>query len=112
MVPGDPDAIRDAYVRDMQIGVTELISISSAGAHAAGASFATSISADGRYAVFTSIAGNLVPGDTGSDTDIHVRDRVAGTTVIVSVDSAGVHGNGNSEVGVISPDGRYVAFRS
>jgi Tol biopolymer transport system component len=110
--PGDPDQVHDAYLRDMQTGVTELISVSTGGTHAAGFSLATSISADGRLACFYSDAGNLVPGDTGPDFDIFVRDRLAGTTTIVSVDSAGVQGNGDSETGTLSPDGRYAAFRS
>jgi len=112
LAPGDTDVVHDAYLRDMQTGVTELISVDSNEVHGVGLNMPTAISADGRLACFHSNAGNLAPGDTGSDFDVFVRDRVAGTTTIVSVDSAGVHGNGDSEVGTLSPDGRYVAFRS
>jgi len=112
LAPGDPNATHDAYLRDVQTGTTEMISVDSGGAHAAGFSLGTSISADGNLGVFFSNATNLAPGDTVSDFDVFVRDRANGTTTIVSVDSSGVHGDGASEQAVISPDGRYVAFRS
>ena len=37
------------------------------------------ISADGRYVVFSSDADNLVAGDTNDTYDIFVRDRLLGT---------------------------------
>ena len=39
-----------------------------------------SISADGRFVAFQSLASNLVPGDTNNVADIFVRDRVSHTT--------------------------------
>jgi Tol biopolymer transport system component len=62
--------------------------------------------------VFSSDANNLVPGDTNGQTDVFVRDRVAGTTQRVSVSSGGAQGDGPSTYGTISADGRYVAFQS
>jgi len=112
LAPGDTDTTIDAYVRDLWTGVTELVSVDSSGVHAAGASRADSISADGRYVAFESVAGNLMPGDTNGDNDIFVRDRLAGTTTPASVSSAGIQGDGHSEVSVLSPEGRFVAFRS
>jgi hypothetical protein len=44
--------------------------------------------------------------------DIFVRDQLAGTTELVSVDSGGAQGNGVSGWPSISADGRYVAFNS
>ena len=70
------------------------------------------ISADGRLVVFVSSASNLVPGDTNSQRDVFVRNVAAGTTQLVSVSTSGAHGNGDSTLGAISPDGRYVAFSS
>ena len=63
-------------------------------------------------AVFTSDAGNFVPGDTNGRVDVFVRDRLAGTTERVSVDSNELEANGTSSYGSITPDGRYVAFTS
>ena len=70
------------------------------------------VSSDGRFIAFTSKAWNLVAGDTNGCDDVFVRDRVAGTTVRVSVDSSGVQGNGASLVPSISSDGRFVTFMS
>ncbi|MCY2961521.1 MAG: calcium-binding protein [Planctomycetota bacterium] len=90
----------------------ELLSVSTAGGQSDAISLYTSMSRDGRYVTWQSAATNLVPNDTNGAPDVYVRDRVASTTVRVSVDSAGVEGNGNSHDPVISSDGRLVAFFS
>ena len=46
------------------------------------------ISADGRYVAFTSDARDLVAGVDRFDVQIYVRDRVAGTTTLASVNAA------------------------
>ena len=56
-------------------------------------SYNPSISADGRFVAFDSDASNIVPGDTNSNRDIFVRDRLTNTTTRVSVDSAGNQAN-------------------
>jgi Tol biopolymer transport system component len=80
------------------------------------------VSADGRYVVFVSTADNLVPGqiDTNNAYDVFLRDRMNGTTVLVSHTGSSLTtagngtsgGNGLSATAVISEDGRYVAFES
>ena len=70
------------------------------------------ISADGRFVVFESWADNLVADDLNGDVDVFRRDRQTGTTVRVSVSSAGGDALGASENPSISADGRYVAFAS
>jgi len=112
-------------VRDRQAGTTTRVSVSSGGNEGNGPSFQPVITSDGHYVAFYSQASNLVAGDNNNvcDTDfdhiyddncpdIFVRDRQAGTTTRVSVDSAGVQANGASFNGAISSDGRYVAFDS
>ena len=70
-----------------------------------------SISADGRFVAFDSLASNLVPGDTNGMRDVFVHDRQTGTTERVSVDSAGTQGNERLLRSCsISADGRFVAF--
>jgi len=71
-----------------------------------------SISADGRYVAFASIADNLVSGDTNGMEDIFLRDTQAGITTRLSVDSSGMQGNDDSASPSISADGHYVAFSS
>jgi Ca2+-binding RTX toxin-like protein len=61
---------------------------------------------------FDSISSNLVPGDTNSESDIFLRDRLTNTTTRVSVDSAGNQTNRSSVGASISADGRFVAFNS
>ena len=112
LVGDDTNWKQDIFVRDRQIGTTERVSLSSSGAQANGMCYTTSISADGRFVAFQSDATNLVPGDTNSCSDVFVRDRLNGTTERISVDSAGVQGNAESEFPAISGDGRYIAFIS
>jgi Tol biopolymer transport system component len=74
-----------------------------------------SISHDGRYVAFESVATNLVASDTNNFRDIFVRDRTNGTTNRASVRGSGgslVQSNNNSSSPSISADGRYVAFDS
>lgn len=76
-----------------------------------------SISADGRYVVFTSFASNLVsatyelPPDS-LITQVFKRDLLTNTTVLVSVNAFGFAGNANSYNPRVSADGRYVSFSS
>ena len=96
----------------------ELVSRSNDGAQADNDNDPASISADGRYVAFASIADNLVPGDTNSFSDVFVRDRETDTIERVSVGPFGVQGNGDSGMlsllgrADISRDGRFVAFAS
>lgn len=86
-----------------------------AGSAATGAGMAAAprISADGRWVVFSSEAGNLVPGDHNNSADVFLRDRQAGTTLLVSWrDSVGGSASGVSLAPDLTPDGRYVVFQS
>ncbi|MBX7218566.1 MAG: hypothetical protein K1Y36_01355 [Blastocatellia bacterium] len=70
-------------------------------------------SSDGRYIVFSSVSGSLVPNDTNGFEDIFLRDTMTGITRLVSVNSGGTGGgDGASFNPVISADGRFVAFES
>ncbi len=64
----------DVFVHDRQTGVTSRVSVDSAGAQGNEGSNYPSISADGRYVAFVSVASNLVPGDTNERSDVFVRD--------------------------------------
>jgi len=113
LVPGDTNNTYDVFVRDLATGVTERVSVSSSGAQADGGSFEPSISSDGRFVAFSSVATNLVTGDTNNVRDIFVRDRVAGTTTRVNVATGGAQALGLiSTTPAISGDGRRVAFVS
>src|SRR5206468_3010706 len=101
LVPGDTNGSWHVFVRDRQTGITERVSVDSAGNPGDGASgiVGTSadrlaISADGRFVAFASSATNLVPGDTNGQWDVFVHDRQTRTTEQVSVDTAGQQGDG------------------
>ncbi|HVM97957.1 MAG TPA: hypothetical protein VMT89_16300 [Candidatus Acidoferrales bacterium] len=100
------------FVRDRQNATTELISVTVDGAPANGECFDARLSADGRYVVFESYASNLVTDDTNGTADVFVRDRLAGITERVSVDTTGAGGSDLSDGSAISASGRCVAFQS
>jgi IPT/TIG domain-containing protein len=122
LVSGDTNRSEDVFVHDRQTGVTERVSVDSSGAQANGESFIAgisenffdrrSISANGRFVTFTSLASNLVPGDTNFTYDVFVHDRQTGTTERASVATSGGQANGQGDAAVISGDGRVVAFGS
>lgn len=112
LVPGDTNGAEDVFVYDRHTGDVERVSVSSIGAEADNTATSAAISADGRYVAFYSFASNLVPGDTNSNHDVFVHDRVTGETVRASVSSTGTGGNGSSTNPDISGDGRYVVFES
>jgi Tol biopolymer transport system component len=112
LVPGDTNDTRDIFVRDTLNNTTTRVSIDSIGTQGDFGSRNPSISADGRYVAFESLATNLVPGDTNDTWDVFVRDTLKGTTTCVSVDSSGILGDRISGNPSISADGRYVAFGS
>ncbi len=112
LVAGDTNGVQDVFVRDLVAGTTVLVSSTGSGS-GNGSSSAPFLSADGRLVAFQSFASNLVAGDSNGTRDVFVRDLVAGTTVLVSMSSAGSgSGNGVSGNPVLTPDGRYVAFES
>jgi Tol biopolymer transport system component len=130
LVPDDTNNTADIFVHDRQTGITERVSVDSAGGEGNGLSFRAAISADGRFVAFDSLASNLVAGDTNTFCpgtpfivniterstsncpDIFVHDRLTRTTERVSVDSAGVQTNSASIYPAISADGRFVTFIS
>jgi PKD repeat protein len=112
LVSGDTNGKRDIFVRNRASGTTYLISKDSTGTIGNGDSVNPSISADGMYATFESVATNLVSGDTNGKRDIFVRNRATGATYLISRDSTGTIGNGDSANPSISADGLYAAFES
>jgi Tol biopolymer transport system component len=125
LVSGDGNFDRDIFVRDRSSvpESTVRVSVDIADGDANGGSFTPSISADGRFVAFVSLAENLVgTDDTNGFADVFVRDLDAGTTRLVSIASDGTQGNGHSG-GIIlrvfnpvrvsiSSDGRFVVFGS
>lgn len=115
LVAGDNNGKSDIFVHDRNTGMTTRVSVASNGTEANDYNYAPSISADGRYIAFYSVASNLVSGDAnGGGGDIFVHDMNTGETILVSLDSNGAQIGGGAfyEGPAISGDGRYVAFES
>ncbi len=112
LVAGDTNFVQDVFARDLVNGITERVSVGNGGVQGNGESKRSVISGDGRYVAFISLASNFAIGDLNLTYDIFVRDRLLGTTTLVSQSTAGIIGNGLSTRPAISADGRYVAFRS
>ncbi|MGE0128901.1 MAG: TolB family protein [Blastocatellales bacterium] len=124
LIAGDDNGAKDIFVHDLQTGVTRLVTVNSAGQPSRGGALFVNlygVSADGRYALFTSEARDLVENDKNDSADLFVRDVVAEKTVLISVNTKG-QASGNRTpltsggffnfAPVISADGRFVVFAS
>lgn len=116
LVATDTNGSSDVFVRDRQTRSTTLVSANLAGTDSGrGASQldSDSVSADGRFVVFTSAANDLVASDSNGKSDVFVRDLVTRKTTLVSVKRGGSSGgNGDSGTASISANGRFVLFQS
>lgn len=110
LVPNDTNFTEDVFVRDLQTGAIERVSVSSTEAQANGRSHSPAISDDGNYVVFVSDASNLWPNDTNGKSDVFMRDRAAGTTTVISYTSANRMGGGGTSRPSVSGDGTRIAF--
>jgi Tol biopolymer transport system component len=102
----------DIFVRDLQAGTNRLVSVNLDGTGGGnGDSSSPLISGDGRFVVFKSRASNLAANDTNGWTDVFLRDLVANTTLLVSLNAAGTApGNRLSSTAVMAADGRTIVF--
>jgi hypothetical protein len=101
------------FVRARSAGTITCVSVNSNDNQAVQDSDAPSISSNGQFVAFDSAATNLAGGTCNNGfSQIFVRDRSAGTTRCVSVNSNGNQGNQNSHAPSISSNGQFVAFDS
>ena len=112
LVTDDTNGAPDIFVHDIQTGITNRVSIASDGSQANSWNYNPSISADGRYVAFSSIATNLVLSDTNNVADIFVHDSQTGITSRISDSFEKTLIDGHSSHPIISADGTYVAFMS
>lgn len=112
LVPFDFNVARDIFLFELSTGMVERLSVNSSGVEGNRDSYLPAISSDDQVISYNSWASNLVAGDSNKTTDVFVRDRTAGTTERVSVDSLGAEGNSDSESASVSSNGRLVVFQS
>ena len=105
-------ATQDVFVRPIG-GTTSLVSANTTGGSGNQSSNDPRISDDGNWIAFTSNANNLTTGDGNGVQDIYLRNRVAGTTILISTAVGGaVSANGPSATPQISGDGMVVGYTS
>lgn len=103
----------NVFLRDRASNTTTLVSVNLTGTGGGnGDSLPFGISTNGQFVLFESAASNLVANDTNNAQDIFIRDVVNATTTLVSVNTNGVSGSGESRDPAMTPDDRYVAFTS
>jgi Tol biopolymer transport system component len=112
LVRNDTNNVEDIFVRDRVSGTTERVSLRSNGRQANSSTTLASISANGRWVVFSSFATNLVPGDINGHFDVFIHDRETGLTEVVSVNSDEELGDAPSTRPSVSRNGQFVAFLS
>jgi Tol biopolymer transport system component len=126
--PDLPANTSQVYVRDRIWQCTILLSQSAEGKIGNGDSTFATISADGRYVAFSSLADNLVPNDTNAAADIFIVDRDADNDGMFLLDrfctldtwtirrvSNGIRGmqsDGHSTEPDFSANGAWLAFTS
>lgn len=114
----------DVFLRDRELGETELVSVNLEGKPGNHPSGSPSVSQDGRHVAFTSMATDLVEnypvgplelsgkGFTARRIDVYTRDRETNTTKLVSAAANGEPGNHQSQAPKISANGQFVIFQS
>jgi Tol biopolymer transport system component len=132
LVPNDTNGVYDVFTCDRDPDgngifdegndVTHRISFGPGGVQGDDASDSPSISADGRYVAFESLADNLVTGDTNGVYDVFVHDRDPdgngifdegnGVTIRMSISGTGLEADGECHNPRISANGRHVGFDS
>lgn len=111
----DRDEFTNVFRRNMETGEVTLVS-KAFGAAADGNSYGPTIDREGRRIAYTSDADNLSSKDNNLYTNVFVTDVQLGFPTAVSLPTGGflqqMPSDGDSFDGVISADGRYVAFVS
>ncbi len=101
------------FLYDKETDGVELVSINNDGDIADSECGWPTVSEDGRFVAFTSIAANLTNTPRlGAGGNVFVRDRLLNTTTLISKSKTGESDNGGSLGPSISADGRVVAFTS
>jgi len=121
LVDGDTGGLQNVFVRDLTARETRLVSRSAMGETGNGHSGAPSLSPDGRYVAFGSLASNLTPDDDINGLpDIFLHDRQTGQVGLISSEANGFSGNAASfDLSywynfrpAVSEGGLFVAFTS
>jgi hypothetical protein len=110
--PTDSNNRRDVYLYNRQSSTMELVSVATNGDQGADRSFNPTVSADGNLVAFNSESDFINGGDSGTD-QVWLRNRIAGTTSLVSKAANGDPGNSNSDNRpLITGNGLFITYQS
>jgi Tol biopolymer transport system component len=117
LVPEDTNGGEDVYLRDRMGGTTTRVSLTDADGQIGGTAELCGMSRNGRYVAFVGFGAGLT---FANQWQLYLRDRIGGTTEVVSVSTGGDPSDSAlGESGIyaehpcpVSDDGRYVAFVS
>jgi Tol biopolymer transport system component len=112
LIVDDTNHVADVFVYDRHAGTLARVSVGPGGVEGDMDSDNPTISPDGRWVAFSSLATNLVADDANAESDVFVHDRQTGITARVSVGPGGAESDAGSGWPAISADGRWVAFTS
>lgn len=108
LAPNDTNSATDVFLREVQAGTTELISVATDGSSGNGSSSSGEVSDDGRFVLFRSHASDLVAGDDDGKVDFFLRDRLTGATRLLET---GIDSSWDSKA-QMSGDGRIISFQT
>ena len=100
------------YLRNRETEEVILISRNNTGLIANRDCYNPSISADGRYIAYESLATNLASDPQGAGSQIYVYDRESTSTTRISKDAGGLASNGSCYTPSISENGRFIVYES
>ena len=112
LIGNDTNGKADIFVRDVVASVTTRASTDSSGRQANNASYDGAIAPNGTHVALSSLASNLVKGDTNGVRDVFLKNLTSGKTIRVSVSTGERQAKGSSGLEDVSADGRSVVFSS
>jgi len=89
LVGGDTNGKTDVFRKDLVTGAVVRVSVGAGGKQGNNGANSGRLRPDGKAVVFSSLASNLVSGDTNGHRDVFIRDMVANTTRRISMEPSG-----------------------
>ena len=112
LIGNDTNGKADIFVRDVVAGATSRVSTDSSGRQANNTSFDAAIAPDGGFVALSSLASNLVSGDTNGARDVFLKNLSTGKMTRASVTNGERQASSSSGLEDISANGRWVVFSS
>ena len=112
LIGNDTNRKADIFVRDVVAGVTSRVSTDSSGRQPNNTSLDAAISPDGGFVALSSLASNLVSGDTNGARDVFLKNLSTGKMTRASVTNGERQASSSSGLEDISANGRWVVFSS